>query len=436
MKRINKLVALFLVLSMVFSLAACGKKNSGNNGNEAGNTGKTNETSGQTDQTNQSTESSGKEQTSGTGEFVIGFPQAYSGASALLADAIQKGAEIAINKINESGGVNGEKIRLIIYDDQQSPEEAVKIAQKMIEVDKVDAICGSYVSSCMLAAGNYYEEAQIPTVGNGIGTTWMEQGWEYIFRACPNSGMAIPQLLEKMQYMGIKTVSTFEGVDDASKSSADTFRELAGDYGIQILTSETCVGGETDFSGQIAKILNSNAQAVFVSCPSEQQPTFSKQLRQFGYDGLVFSKETISIDNMAVAGDSADYWAFVFPYVTYKSVDECDIPIIKEFLEAYQAAYNEMPVHDCAYRGYDAIMVLAEAARRAGTNHDGKAIRDALETIDNYEGLGGSMDFTQGDREGIHQFNSYIIVDGAYKNLDNWLTDGSWDEYKASHNMN
>jgi len=436
MKKINKFVIFLLILSMVYSLGACSKSNAGNSKEGRADTGKTSETTSQNIGPNDSKGTKSTEQTSGTGEFVIGFPQAYSGPSALLADAIQKGAEIAIKKINESGGVNGEKIRLIIYDDQQSPEEAVKLAQKMIEVDKVDAICGSYVSSCMLAAGNYYNEAQIPTVGNGIGTTWMEQGWEYIFRACPNSGMAIPQLLEKMQYMGIKTVSIFEGVDDASKSNADTFRELAGDYGIKVLTSETCVSGETDFSGQIAKILNSNPEVVFVSCPSEQQPTFSKQLRQFGYDGLVFSKETLSIDNMAVAGDSANYWAFVFPYVTYKSVEECDIPVIREFLEAYQKEYNEMPVHDCAYRGYDAIMVLAEAARRAGTNHDGKAIRDALETISDYEGLGGTMDFTQGDREGIHKFNSYIIVDGVYKNLDTWLTDGSWDEYKASQSMN
>lgn len=333
MKKFTKVLALVLVLTMVFSMVACSKGDSGKTEEKTTDSSNTTTDTGKQDETKDTTDT-----TSSTGEFVIGFPQAYSGASALLADAIQKGAEIAINKINANGGVNGEKIRIVVYDDQQSPEEAVKIAKKMIEVDKVDAICGSYVSSCMLSAGNYYEEAQIPTVGNGIGTTWMEQGWEYIFRACPNSGMAIPQLLEKMQYMGIKTVATFEGVDDASKSSADTFRELAGDYGMEILTSETCVGGETDFSGQIAKIINSGAQVVFVSCPSEQQPTFSKQLRQFGYDGLVFNKETLSIDNMKVAGDSTNYWAFSFPYVTYNSVEECDVPIIKEFLEAYQEA--------------------------------------------------------------------------------------------------
>lgn len=420
MRKINKVVAILLVLTMAFSMVACSNSNSGNSSD-----GKTADTGNDTDKKGGSS--------SGAGEFVIGCPQALSGTNALVGDATLKGAKLAVKVLHENGGINGEQIRLVVYDDQASPEEAVKIAKKLIEVDKVDAICGSLISSNMLAAGNYYEEAKIPTVGNGLSNTWMEQNWQYVFRACPNSGMAIPLLAQKMQDMGVKTVAIFEGVDDASKGPANTFREIAADYGMKVLTSETCVDGESDFSGQVAKIMNTNPDAVLVSCPSVTQPVFSKQLRQFGYDGIVFSKETLSVDNMAVAGDSSNYWAFVFPYVTYNSVEECDVPIIKDFLELFVAEYGEMPFHDCAYRGWDSIMVLAEAAKNAGTNHDGTAIRDALEAISGLEGLCGTFDFTTGDREGIHTFNSYIIVDGKYVNLDTWLSDGSWDKFKESH---
>lgn len=364
-------------------------------------------------------------------KLVIGCPQPLTGVNAMVADAALKGAQLAVKQLNEAGGILGKTIELISYDDQNSPEEAVKIARKMIEVDKVDWICGSLTSSCMLAAGQYYNEAKILTFGTGLSPTWMEQGWEYVFRACPNSGMAIPILAQYMKDLGIEKIAIFQGQDDSSASGAEDMRKACKDVGIKVLTSETHVEGDTDYSGQIAKIINSKPDAIFNSTTSVVQSAFAKQLRQFGYKGLVFNKETLSADNIRVAGDAANYWTFMFPYITYNSIEECDVPAIKDFLEAYYTEFNEMPFHDCAYRTYDSIMVMAEGAKRAGTT-DSEAVRDAIETIDNFEGLGGTYDFTRGDREGIHEFQAYIVIDQKPIRFDKWIEDGGYDEFKKS----
>ena len=285
-------------------------------------------------------------------EIVVGCPQPLTGTNAMVGDACVKGVQLAAKEINESGGLLGKQLRVVVYDDQASPEEAVKLASKMIKIDKVDLICGSLISSCMLSAGNYYEEAQIPCVGSGIGATWMEKDWKYVFRACPNSGMAMPTLADYMKSLGIETVGIFHGQDESSLSSAEAFMEACDDSGLKVTTAEVYVEGDTDYSGQIAKIINTNPDVVFCSTFSVTQSAFAKQLRQLGYKGMVFNKETLSADNIDVAGDAANYWAFMFPYITYDTIEEAPEGNLKTFLEAFKAEYNEMPFHDCAYRGY------------------------------------------------------------------------------------
>ena len=153
-------------------------------------------------------------------------------------------------------------IKLVNYDDQGSPEEAVKIANKMIQVDKVDAILGSLTSSNVLAAGGIYNEAKIPTIGTGNSPTWMQQGWEYVFRAGLNTALSMPHVTEKMLNLDVKKVAVFRGLDDAAKTSAETFIEEAKKAGIEVTTIESYTEGDTDFSGQVAKMINSKPDAV------------------------------------------------------------------------------------------------------------------------------------------------------------------------------
>jgi branched-chain amino acid transport system substrate-binding protein len=74
------------------------------------------------------------------------------------------GAELAVEQANAAGGINGDKIKLVVYDDQASPKEAVPIAQKLIEKDGViAAISGSYSGSTRAAAG-VFQEAGVPYI--------------------------------------------------------------------------------------------------------------------------------------------------------------------------------------------------------------------------------------------------------------------------------
>lgn len=414
--KMKKLLAIALVLCMVVGLAACAAT--------AGSDDQSNNQNAQ-QSTNDSTDNNGSTTVVDTGDtYIIGCPQPLTGTNAQPGECALNAVKLAAKQFNENGGINGKKVEVLSYDDQGLPEEAVKLATRMVQADGVQAIIGSCISSCVLSSGKIYNDAKIPTFGTGTSPTWMAEGWEYVFRACQNNDFALPLVVNKLKELGITKAAIFAGQDDAAVAGVNTFTDLCKEAGIEITTSESYAEGNTDFSGQVAKIINSNPQVVFISTFGPTQPLIAKQLRQFGYNGLCFTKDLYQVDALNVAGAASNGIAFAYPYLTYSSVDECDDPFIKDFLTAYEAEYGTLPVSDCAYRAYDSMLVLKAACEAAGST-DGEAVAKAVAGLSGVQTLAGQQDFTQGDGEGLHEFNIFVIDNEKYMTWDNWEgTDG------------
>ncbi len=364
------------------------------------------------------------------GEFILGSPQPLTGVNAQAAQATLNGIILAVEELNAEGGLNGQTIKLVTYDDQGSPEEAVKIANKMVEVDKVDAVIGPLLSTCQMAQGALLNDAKIPTIGIGLSPSFMENGWDYIVRSSLNSDYVMKILAQNMVDLDIHSLAIFSGQDDSSKKAAGSMKAEAEAVGITVTTTETYVDGDTDFSGQAAKLINTKPDAIYAATYANVQPIIAKQLRQFGFEGLCFNKELFQADSLRVAGSAANGWIFAYPYISYKTVEECDIPNMKEFIVKYEEKYGALPYHEGAMRGYDAVKVLAEGIKNAGST-DPDAIMAGIKSINGLEGLGGTFDYTSGDGEGLHSCNSYVIADEKYTVLDKWVGDGGFEAFRA-----
>ena len=362
--------------------------------------------------------------------FKIGVFQPLSGASAAYGQEARNGIEMAVEYINENGGFNGIPGEVVTYDTQCSVEEAVKIASKLVDEEHVDAAIGSLLSSEMFATGGTLNAAGVYTIGLGTSASWMQEDWPYVFRAAMNNGNSSAALIKMMKDMDYATVSVFYGQDDASLSTYQLFEEAVKEDGnVEILDAESCDQGDTDFSAQITNIVNSNPDAVFISVIGETAPIVVKQLRQYGYDGVIFNRESFMATQVAIAGaDNSSYVAFAQPYVTYDTIDDIDIPAVKEFAERYEAKYGEINKTDSCYRGWDSVMVMWEASKIAGSN-DSDALKDATNTISDLQGLGGTLDYTAGNREGYNEFNSFILVDGKNILWDKWIEDGGYQAF-------
>jgi len=404
----KRLFAIVLILSLGLSLAACG------------NTSSTQSAAPVTD---------GASDTSETTPLIIGTTQPLTGTQANPGNDALRAIQLAVKQINEKGGMNGQPVELIVYDSQGIPEEAVKVVTRLIEVDKIDIMIGDTISSCLLAAGNIINDNKMLTIGTGLSPTWMDQGWEYIWRACVNNGRTMPVAAQTAYDMGIRTMGVMHGQDDANMSAWLSFKEAGENIGIEFTTAETYVEGDTDFSGQVTKILNTKPDAILMSSHGPTMGAFLRQLRAQNYTGIVFVKETFTTDSIEQAGPASDGVVFIYPYVTYTSPDKCTDPLLRAFLEDFYGEFGQMPIQEHAYRAYDSMNVLFAAAEKAGKN-DTESIMEALKTIDDFQALVGTLDFTKGDREGLSgNIGGFVVLDGEYVSLESWMSQDSHLEY-------
>lgn len=355
--------------------------------------------------------------------FKLGSFLQLTGSNSVAGNESNNTLDIMIDYINENGGFNGAKVEKVVYDTQGSPEEAVKIASKLIEEDKVDAIMGSVNSSEILAAGQTINDAGIFMMGLGTANTWMAEDWPYVFRATVNNANLSVNVVDMLLEVGYSSVAVVNGQDDASLSTADAFIEGAEEKGIEVLARETYAQSDSDFSAQVAKLVAADPDCIYMTCSGEHIGPFIKQLRQGGYDGILYSKEILAIRDANIAGNSNSlYVAASYPYLVYADIEDCDNEIITEILQKYIDRYGEMPTTECIYRVRDTMMVMWEATKIAGSN-DSDALKDAMASV-NIEGCGGPLTYDDGTREGYHTSNNWIYVgDGINKDYTTWLAE-------------
>ncbi len=355
-------------------------------------------------------------------EIKIGFYGPITGPSSVMGTPSVMGARFAVDEINAKGGINGKKIKLIEYDDKSQPELAVKAVTRMIEVDKVHAIVGSLHSGNILASAPIVEKAQIPEVGTGTSSVWLTKGYKYLFRGTVSSGFTNPLLAKTIKDLGYKKVAILSSSTEFAKNGSDELLQELGKLGVEIVDKESHNNGDTDFTGQIAKMINSGADGMIVYGGAEDCGPQMKQFRQLGYKGEVFGIEGFGAAEVRkVAGDAANGAVFGAAYLIPDAVEESFNEREKKFLTAWKEKYGSLPTFDTAYRSYDSIMIIAEAIKNS-KSLNGTELRDAIENLTGFEGLAGTYNFKGHNGEGIMQMRMFGIANGKYLTLEKYLT--------------
>lgn len=419
----KKLLAIFLACIMLLSLAACSGSSASTETASSGNstTAATESTASTSQSTDTSSSAAASDNTIKLGSFLgLTGTTGYAGIEA------DNGIKLALSELGDWAGM---QVEYVTYDTTCSAEEAVKVASKLINDEKVDIAIGSITSGEVLAAGQYFNEAGIPLVGCGTSATWMEQDWPYVYRSTKNDSLGVSVMVEALDSLAFQTAAVFHGQDDAANSTAEKFVEECEARGIKIVANESYDSGDTDYSAQLAKIVANDPDVLYMALIGNDSGSGLKQIRNAGYDGIVLSKECFQAYMIDVAGvQESNYVVFPEPYVCYTDIEDCTDETMKAFLTAYQEAYGQLPETTSAYRGYDACLSLYHAVTTAGSK-DHEAINTAFSTV-SFEGLGGQIDFTQG-REGLANFGCFVVIDSKYIPLDSWIADGGYDAFLA-----
>ena len=350
----------------------------------------------------------------------IGVALYLTGPGAQMGIDSRRGIDLALKEID--GKINGKPVELIMYDEKGVPAEAMKAVTRLITQDKLNAIYGPQLSNSIFAVGPTVEQAKIPLMGAAVGASWTRQGWTYVFRPVVNTYYLGLESLKLFKKLNVKKVAIFHINDEFGigfKKDMVEMLEKAGGY--EIVAVETHKPGDQDFTGQSAKIVQSGADTVFLAVLSNDAGPIVKQLRKAGFTKPLIGDTSFSAKPVReIAGDAANDVYFVAPYVlpdTKEDIKNFKDPQIQKFLEAYFAEYKEAPMSENTYRAYDGMKILIKAITNA-KSLDGTKIRDSIENIDDYVGLGGKFNFKGAKGDGIKTANLFVIKNGKVLQID------------------
>jgi branched-chain amino acid transport system substrate-binding protein len=303
----------------------------------------------------------------------IGFNVPLTGFAAADGKSALGGAELAVEQANKAGGVNGNKVELVIYDDQASPDKAVPIAQKLIEKDQVvAAISGSYSGPTRAAAG-IFQEAGVPYISAFAIHPDITRAGNYVFRTSfvgEVQGRAGAKLIGEA--LGKKKVSIITLKNDFGKSLAAGFKEAAGKFGIEIVSEYEYGIKDRQFGPIISKLKSDGPDAIYASGYFFTAGPLVSQLRAAGVTVPVIGQEGYDSQKFIdIAGPASEGTIITTSLDRDSSAKET-----KDFIAAFEAQ-GDRKVDMVAASAHTAVTVMIEAMRKAGTK-DRKALRDAI----------------------------------------------------------
>ncbi|WP_017756710.1 ABC transporter substrate-binding protein [Calidifontibacillus oryziterrae] len=330
-----------------------------------------------------STSTSGGSETAGgdAETILIGANLELSGAVASYGSSIAQGLELAVEEINEGGGIDGKQLEVVKVDNKSDAAEATNAAIKLTSQDKVTAIIGAATS------GNTVAQAQIANDTNTIlltpsGTspnvTVNEDGSvnDYVYRICfidPFQGTVAANFAANE--LKVKNAAIFaDSASDYAKGLAASFKETFEAAGGTIVSEEAYVAKDTDFRSTLTRIKSKNPEFVFIPGYYEEVGLIIKQAREMGITVPFMGADGWDSPKLVeLAGAEALNNSFITNHYSSEDPDETIQNFVTKFQEKYEGkspdAFNAL--------GYDSAYLLADAIKRAGSTEPA-AIKDAL----------------------------------------------------------
>jgi len=338
----------------------------------------------------------------------IGAILPLSGDVAVYGNNTKKGIDLAVEEINEAGGINGNKIKIIYEDSKADPKTGATAMYKLIE-NKVRAVIDNSVSSVALAIAPIGDKNKVVVLSTGSTNPKLSGISPYFFRIWNSDdleGRLSAQFVKDSLHLsraGIIYVNNDYG-NGLCKVFSNEFKSKGG----QVLNQESYEQGANDFKTQLAKIKANNVDVLYIAGYSRENATIIKQARELNINCQFIGTVTIEDKTIIeIAGQSAEGVIYPFP----KDPDISN-PTVSNFRKNFRAFYSEDIAITCDV-GYDAVYLIAKAISLE--NNSGEGIKNGLNEISTYEGASGLIEFDKnGDVNKPMQFK--IIKDGVFIN--------------------
>jgi len=349
----------------------------------------------------------------------IGAILSLTGTYAALGASEKNALDLEVKRINDSGGIDGRPIEVIIEDDATDEAKAVAAASKLIEQDRVAAILGATGTGQSMAIRGDVQRAGIPQISMAGGTVVTSEFAPLVFQTPWSNTIVVPFVLEAVKSAGISKIAVLSDTGGYGKDGLAVIEAEAPKAGLEIVGNETFNAGDTDLSAQLTRIKGTDAGAVLLWTAGKEAATAVKSARDLGIEVPFFGGSgQAKLEFAEGAGEASNG----FTFGTGRSLipanwgeDTENYSVVSDFAERYRSAYGEDP-DIFAGHAFDALAIVTDALKRAGTDADAAALRDAIEQTRGLVGFGGNFTFSATDHNGLtaEDLALYRFEDGTW----------------------
>lgn len=413
----KKVLSAVMAGAMVMSLAACGSSSTPNATTAAAGA----ETTAASEAA--SSAAAGAETTAAAGdaassdkEWIIGGQGPLTGAAAVYGNAVVNGAKVALDEINEKGGINGYKVKYITADDEHDQEKAIN-AYNSLKDQGMQMLIGPTTSAPTIAVGTESENDNmflISPSGSAVDCTAPKN----VYRVCfsdPAQGTASADYIAEHQ-LASKIGIIYDSSDVYSSGITQNFVTEAQAKGLTIVSQEAFTAdNKTDFSVQLQKAKDGGADLVFLPIYYTEASLILQQANTMGYKPTFFGCDgldgILSVDNFDTS--LAEGVMLLTPFAA-----DADDDLTRNFVAAYEKDYGGTP-NQFAADSYDAMYAIKAAVEKANITPDMsvsdicEAMKTAMTQI-TIDGLTSSGMTWQASGEPNKEPKAVIIKNGAY----------------------
>lgn len=354
-------------------------------------------------------------------EILLGSTNAQGGPSSFLGIRTNHGMNSYFNYINEKGGVNGRKIKVITYDDGYEPIPCALNTKKLIEEDKVFMLTCYVGTPTGVKAQPVWTNAKVPLLGFFTGAEALRTPFNHYnihVRASyyQEAAKAVDYFVNTL---GLKKVAIFYQYDafgEAVKKGA----EIALDkYNLKPVAYGSFERNTINIEDGLNNIKDSNPEAIVMVGTYAPLAKFVREAQALGLNKTYF--HTVSfVGPEAYAQELNGQYDRVLVTQVMPLYTCVDLPVVKQYLELLKKYYPEDKPNFVSLEGFTNALVLVEGLKRCGEKLTREGFITAIESIKDWDpGLGAKITYNSTDHQGLENVNlTRIDSDGKYKLIE------------------
>lgn len=331
--------------------------------------------------------------TSGAEDTVtLAVASPVTGDSAEYGIHFNVGAQMAADKINEAGGINGKQVVLKSFDSKNDAKEAAEVARLICQDKTILATIGDFSSTCCMATAPIYEENKTVQISPSAGLIDFPRVGPYNFSTTGvqenDGGFLMNRVINEK--MGAKSVAIVYTNNDYGLNMLSYMTQEAEADGVVITDTEAIASGEKDFTAIVSKMRQTEPEAVAIMGSYNEVANCVKQIRQVGWDvPVAISGSALTDQLVELLGDDVNG---IYSNIAFVASD--NTPETKEFNEEFTKRAN-MPPSFHSISTYDTVMLVCDAAIKCGDNLNRETLKDAIQSYKGFDGLMGPFEFTE-----------------------------------------